>query len=90
MLPGWLLRYWSLARVMRCAHTAMLDEVLLKTPHLPVQQEVGLVDQADNNVCHNLGGTRFAEFAKIFERDARLTTQTFERIVLLWNPSAKV
>ena len=61
---GRLFRYWEPRAGHSLADAAFLDEVLFHPADLPVEQVVGLVDQADGDVGHDLGGAGLAELAK--------------------------
>src|SRR5438309_1816900 len=41
------------------AQAAFSQEILFESAELLVEQVVGLVNQADENVCHDVGGTGF-------------------------------
>ena len=49
---------------MRLPNAAFPNEFLLQPADLLVQQVVGLVDQADGDVGHDLGGAGLTEFAE--------------------------
>ena len=64
------------------AQAALLEKILFQSPQLPVQQVVGLVDQAEGDVGHHFAGASFHKFAIRLIGRLGITAQ-FARILRL-------
>jgi hypothetical protein len=57
------------------AAAALVEEVALETGDLPIEEVIGLVDQANENVRHDLGWARLNEGAEIFKCNSSLSPE---------------
>jgi hypothetical protein len=54
------------------ADAALINKIALQAPDLLIEKIVGLVDETDGNIRHDLARARLAEVAKIVEARLRL------------------
>ena len=58
------------------ADSAVADEVLFEAADLLVEEVVGLVEEADGDVRHDVEGAGFGELAEILKGDPGAATET--------------